>query len=148
MTGRIATPVDGSCRINSMPFRFHHLHLKARDPEETAAWYERAFDFRVIETVRRPAGDLVVTAKIKDGTTVLISGEKPGQTLERGNSRLHLGLEHFALVSEAFDRDIEHLKSIGVPFLQEPVTVSGGVRFAYIEGPDDVRIELIHLPNA
>ena len=41
-----------------MNIKFHHIHLKARDPEKTAAWYGKAFGFKVAEKIVRPAGDL------------------------------------------------------------------------------------------
>jgi catechol 2,3-dioxygenase-like lactoylglutathione lyase family enzyme len=47
-----------------MPIKFNHLHLKARDPEETAAWYGRAFGLTVTDKIKRPAGDLFLTCKM------------------------------------------------------------------------------------
>ena len=47
-----------------MPIKFNHLHLKARDPEETAAWYGRAFGLTVRDKIKRPAGDLFLTCKM------------------------------------------------------------------------------------
>ena len=41
-----------------MPVKFHRLHFKARNPEETAAWYERAFGFTITEKSKRQTGDL------------------------------------------------------------------------------------------
>jgi catechol 2,3-dioxygenase-like lactoylglutathione lyase family enzyme len=130
-----------------MPITFHHIHLKARDPEKTAAWYEKAFGFKVTDRVTRPAGDLFINCLTTDGTTVVISGEKTGETLGRGDAATHLGLEHFAVATDDFDRDLAHLKSLGVPVLAAPVTTPAGIRFTFIEAPDDVRIELMYFPT-
>jgi lactoylglutathione lyase len=130
-----------------MPMKFHHLHLKARDPEKTVAWYERAFGFTVADKVRRPAGDLFIACKTTDGTMVIISGEKTGETLSPGSARTHLGLEHFAVATDDFDRDFAHLKSVGATVLEEPFTTPAGIRFAFVQGPDDVRIELMFFPK-
>jgi lactoylglutathione lyase len=130
-----------------MPMKFHHLHLKARDPEKTVAWYERAFGFTVADRVTRPAGDLFITCKTVDGTMVIISGAKTGETLGPGDAGLHLGLEHFAVATDDFDRDFAHLKSVGVQVLAEPFTTPTGIRFAFVRGPDDVRIELMFFPK-
>ena len=59
-----------------MPIKFHHLHLKARNPEGTAAWYERAFGFTITEKSKRQTGDVFILCRTPDGTTVVISGEK------------------------------------------------------------------------
>ena len=59
-----------------MPIKFNHLHLKARDPEQTAAWYGRAFGLTVTDKITRPAGDLFLTCKMTDGTMVVINGPR------------------------------------------------------------------------
>jgi lactoylglutathione lyase len=130
-----------------MAIKFHHLHLKARNPEETAAWYERAFGFTIAEKSKRPTGDVFIMSRTPDGTTVIISGEKTGETLGRGNASTHLGLEHFAVASDDFDRDLAHLKSLDAPILEEPRTAPNGIRFAFSQAPDDVRVELMYFPN-
>jgi len=129
-----------------MSIKFNHLHLKARDPEQTADWYGRAFGLTVTEKVKRPAGDLFLMCKMTDGTTVVISGEKTGETLRPGDAGSHLGLEHFAVATEDFDRDLAHLKSLGASLLDGPFTTPTGIRIAFIKAPDDVRIELMYFP--
>jgi lactoylglutathione lyase len=131
-----------------VPMKFHHLHLKARDPEQTAAWYQRAFGFTVGDRVTRPSGDRFLTCKTVDGTMVIISGEKTGESLRPGDAQTHLGLEHFAVATDDFDRDLAHLKSVGATLLEEPRTTATGIRFAFVQGPDDVRIELMFFPKA
>ena len=56
-----------------MPIKFHHLHLKARDPGKTAAWYGEAFGFTVVDKILRPAGDAFITCKSPDDATFVIS---------------------------------------------------------------------------
>jgi catechol 2,3-dioxygenase-like lactoylglutathione lyase family enzyme len=130
-----------------MTIKFHHIHLKARDPEKTAAWYEKAFGFKVTDKIVRPAGDLFVNCVSADGTTVVISGQKTGEILPDGSAKAHLGLEHFAVQTEDFDGDLARLKSQGVAVLDGPVNTPAGIRFAFIEAPDDVRIELMYFPK-
>jgi catechol 2,3-dioxygenase-like lactoylglutathione lyase family enzyme len=123
------------------------LHLKARNPEGTAAWYERAFGFTITEKSKRQTGDVFILCRTPDGTTIVISGEKTGEALGRGDAGTHLGLEHFAVASDDFHRDLAHLKSLGAPLLEEPHTTPAGIRFAFIQAPDDVRIELMYFPK-
>jgi catechol 2,3-dioxygenase-like lactoylglutathione lyase family enzyme len=130
-----------------MPIKFHHIHLKAQDPEKTAGWYADAFGFKITEKIKRPAGDLFINCVTADGTTVVISGQKTGETLGRGDAKTHLGLEHFAVETQDFDADLTRLKSLGVRVLVEPFTTPAGIRFAFIEAPDDVRIELMYFPK-
>jgi len=130
-----------------MSIKFHHIHLKARDPDATAAWYERALGFKVVEKFKRPTGDVFISCRTPDDTMVIISGAKTGETLGRGDANTHLGLEHFAVASDDFDRDLAHLKSLGAPVLEEPRTTPAGIRFAFIQAPDDVRMELMYFPK-
>ena len=129
-----------------MPIKFNHIHIKALDPEKTADWYGRAFGLKVTERVTRPAGDLFLNCVMLDGTNVIISGQKTGEQLPAGSSKPRLGLEHFAIDTDDFDRDLAHLKSLGAAVLDGPVATPAGIRIAFIEGPDDVRIELMWFP--
>lgn len=130
-----------------MPIKFNHIHIKARDPEKSAAWYGRAFGFTVKDRMVRPPGDLFLTCATADGVTVMISGLKPGDDLPAGSAKAHLGLEHFAVDTDDFDRDLAHLISLGAPVLDGPHLTATGMRIAFIEGPDDVRIELMWFPK-
>ena len=114
-----------------MPIRFNHVHLKARDPEQTAAWYGRAFGLTVTDKITRPAGDLFLTCRMTDGTMVVISGEKTGETLKSGDAGPHFGLEHFAVATEDFDRDFAHLQSLGASVLDGPFTTPTGIRMTF-----------------
>jgi catechol 2,3-dioxygenase-like lactoylglutathione lyase family enzyme len=134
-------------RGNPMPVKFHHIHLKAKDPEKTAAWYQAAFGFTVTERGVRPAGDAFVNCKTADGLAVIISGEKKGEILDKGTSAAHLGLEHFAVATEDFEGELARLKSHGAIFLGDPVTLPNGIRFQFIAAPDDVRIEVMWFPK-
>ena len=49
--------------------------------------------------------------------------------------------------TQEFDRDLAHLTSLGARLLDEPVTTPAGIRFAFVEAPDDVRIELMYFPK-
>ena len=52
------------------------------------------------------------------------------------------GLDHFGFAVEDMDAAAEELKGKGVKFVVEPLQVRPGLKIAYIEAPDKVRIEL------
>ena len=130
-----------------MTLKFDHIHLKAKDPDKTAAWYVEAFGFKIGERILRPAGDLFIRCTSTDGTVIVISGEKTGETLPQGNSRNTFGLEHFAIATDDFDGDLARLKSLGTKQLAPESGTPTGIRFTFIEAPDDVRIELMWFPK-
>ncbi len=134
-----------------MAYRINHIHLKAADPEQTANWYVRAFNFRIVSDMRRPApfGDRFIRCQSEDGgMAVNISAALTNQTLSPGDAQPHRGLEHFGLDSADLDADIARLQGLGAELLDGPMDAGRGVRIAFLKAPDDVRIELIERPRA
>ena len=133
-----------------MAYRINHIHLKAPDPERTANWYVRAFNFRIASDMVRPApfGDRFIRCLSEDGgMAVNVSAALTGQTLSPGDAGPHHGLEHFGLDSADLDADIARLQSLSAELLDGPLEAGRGVRFAFLTAPDDVRIKLIEQPR-
>jgi lactoylglutathione lyase len=133
-----------------MAYRINHIHIKAADPEQTANWYVRAFNFRIVSDMVRPApfGDRFIRCLSEDGGMgVNISATLTNQTLGPGDAQPHHGLEHFGLDSADLDADIARLQGLGSELLDGPMDAGRGVRIAFLKAPDDVRIELIEQPR-
>ena len=127
-----------------MPFRINHIHLKSPDPEKTADWYVRAFNFEIVSDTVRPVGDRFIRCKSEDGgMAVNISGARTGETLGPGDANPHHGLEHFGFDTVDIAADIERLEGLGAKLMEGPMEQPGGVQIAFMKAPDDVRIELI-----
>ena len=60
-----------------------------------------------------------------------------------GNANAHWGIEHFGLDVDDMDAELERLTGLGAKVLEGPTDTATGSRIAFIEVPDDVRIELI-----
>ena len=56
--------------------------------------------------------------------------------------RSRFGLDHFGFAVEDMAEALEDLRAQGVNILMEPWSPREGLIIAYIEGPDNVRIEL------
>jgi len=54
-----------------------------------------------------------------------------------------VGLDHFGLRVDNMDDAVAELKRRGASFKMEPRIIRPGVRIAFIEAPDNVRIELL-----
>lgn len=126
-----------------MPYGFHHVHLKAPDPEKTANWYVKAFDFRIVADRVQPSGARALRCETPDGVLVNISGARSGEKLGKGNAGTHFGLEHIGVTVDDLDAEIRRLKGLGATLLDGPTDSPTGSRIAFIKGPDDVRIELV-----
>jgi lactoylglutathione lyase len=127
-----------------MPYRINHIHLKAPDPRKTAEWYARAFGFRIVNDEVRVFGDRFVRCMSEDGgMAVNISGARTDERLLPGEARAHFGLEHFGFDSTDIEADIRRLEGLGARLLEGPTQVPNGPRIAFLQGPDDTRLELV-----
>ena len=126
-----------------MPFNINHIHLKSNDPKATADWWVKAFNFTIASDVVRDGGDRFVTCMSENGIRVPISEAAPGQTLAPGDAGVRYGLEHFGIDSEDLEADIARLESLGATLLEGPREMSATVRIAFVEVPENVRVELI-----
>ena len=127
-----------------MPYRINHIHLKAPDPRKTAEWYVTAFGFKIVGDEVRVFGDHFVRCLSQDGgLAVNISGARTAERLLPGEARAHFGLEHFGFDSEDIEADIRRLEGLGALLLEGPTQVPNGPRIAFLQGPDDTRLELV-----
>jgi len=127
-----------------MPFRINHIHLKSPDPEKTANWYVKAFNFKITSDETRVYGDRFIRCQSEDGgMAVNISGARSGETLGTGDAMPHEGLEHFGLDTDDLEADIARLEALGAVKLEGPIQNPNGGKIAFIKAPDNVRLELI-----
>lgn len=120
-------------------FRCDHVHLRSFDAEAAARFYMEVFGAgfvfrRVVEGMARLAvsiGDLTLFIdQVPDGTP---AAPRPP----------YVGLEHFCLAVTGLDAAAEEMRRKGATFTIEPRELRPGVRYAFVEAPDGVRIELI-----
>ncbi len=126
-----------------MAFEINHIHLKAPDPRRTAEWYVEAFGFEIVSDTVRSVGDRRLNCMSPGGLVVNISSERDGETMADGDAGSHWGLEHFGVNSDDLLADIERLGPLGAPVLEGPIDIPGGNLVAFVQGPDDVRIEVV-----
>ena len=76
-------------------YSYDHIHLRSPKPAETAQWYQRMFDAKIIETPQ-PSGPNRVDLDI-NGLMVFIAGAMPQGEEIQGLRDPHYGLDHFGL---------------------------------------------------
>jgi lactoylglutathione lyase len=127
-----------------MGYRINHIHLKSPDPRKTAEWYVKAFDFEITGDETRSFGDRFIRCKSADGgVNVNISGARTNERLGNGDAMPHHGLEHFGFDSVDVQADINRLTGLGAKLLEGPINLPNGGRIAFLQGPDDTRLELV-----
>ena len=127
-----------------MGYRINHIHLKSPDPRKTAEWYVKAFDFEITGDDTRVFGDRFIRCRSADGgINVNISGARTNERLGPGDAKPHHGLEHFGFDSVDVEADIARLTGLGATLLEGPIPLPSGGRIAFLQGPDDTRLELV-----
>ena len=120
-------------------YTYDHIHLRSRDPMETARYFNKMFDAKIMESIQsdgQPRVDLDV-----NGLIIFIA--KAGEDTPPGLRDPHLGLDHFGFRVEDLDEAVTELKSRGAEFAVEPYTLRPGLKIAFVRAPGDVRIELL-----
>lgn len=121
------------------PYRFDHIHLRTPDPEGTAAFYVSAFGAEIKQRVT-PGGRLRIVLDL--GAVPLFVEEVPAETPAPPPPPF-LGIEHIGLGIDDLDAALADLKAKGVPLVSGPTEARPGVRIAFLQAPDGVRVELI-----
>jgi catechol 2,3-dioxygenase-like lactoylglutathione lyase family enzyme len=125
---------------------FGHVHMFSADPPAAGAWYAKQFGFRSLpRTEQRVYRDVqiapaaFVTADHVSMIIYPVEYRGGGFVSTRGRVVDHLGFS-----VDDLDATLTRMRNDGVKVTAEPRSLADGrIRFAFIEGPDQVAIELI-----
>ena len=127
-----------------MPYAINHVHIRASDPHASAAWYREHFDAQVLSAREVLPGTTTITMDAGGPVRLNISSPPRGSSGERAVAELNrLGLEHFGFSTDDIEEDIARFEKTGIRIVMPVTEVVGDLKIAYIEGPDDVLIELV-----
>jgi len=122
-------------------YTYDHIHLRTKNPQATLEFYQKMFDATPVEYVQsngQPRVDLDL-----NGLTIFIAAVPADATLPTAPAEPYIGLDHLGLRVDDVDAATAELKRRGAQVIVEPRTIRPGVRIAFIQGPDNVRIELL-----
>ena len=127
-----------------MSYAINHVHIRSVDPHASAAWYEKYFDAKIISEREVMPGTITIGMELGGHVRLNVSSKPAGSSDERPVAELNrLGLEHFGFDVLDLEAELARLETSGVRIVLPLTEVVGGTRLAYIEGPDDVLIELV-----
>ncbi len=127
-----------------MPYAINHVHLRSADPHAAAAWYEKYFEAKIVSEREVMPGTITIGMEVGGPTRLNVSSKPAGSSDERAVAELNrLGLEHFGFHVTDLAAELARLEADGIRVVLPLTQVTGGVKLAYIEGPDDVLIELV-----
>lgn len=120
-------------------FRCDHIHLRSVDAEAAARFYVEMFG---ATPVFRRVVDGMLRLAIAIGDLTLFIDQVPEGTPAVPPPPF-VGIEHICLSVSGLDAAADELRQKGVTFVVEPRDLRPGVRYAFVEAPDRVRLELI-----
>jgi catechol 2,3-dioxygenase-like lactoylglutathione lyase family enzyme len=124
-----------------MAHGFHHVHIKSPNPRKTAQWWADVFDAKLL-----PEHGAFCPVEL-DGVLINISGVSPeeAETMAQGTAEGNFGLEHVGLTTDDLEADLTRLREHGLEIyiLRDTPTM----RMAFVETPDNVRVEIIQPLN-
>lgn len=127
-----------------MEYRINHVHIRSSDPRASASWYEKYFNAKILFEREIMPGTVTVSMEVGGPVRLNISSKPAGSSDERSAAELNrLGLEHFGFDVVDLDSELHRLEGAGIRVVLPLTEVPTGARLAYIEGPDDVLIELV-----
>jgi catechol 2,3-dioxygenase-like lactoylglutathione lyase family enzyme len=123
-------------------YRLHHIHHEAANVDAAVQFYAKNFQAVLEERAERNG---VQWARMTLGDTLINITDRA--TTQVGLER-YQGLDHFALHTSDFDETVATLQANGVHFWTEPTSPRPGVKVAFIAGPDNIKIELMHVSQS
>ncbi len=135
---------------------FGHIHLLSEDPVAAGEWYAKHFGVksRGAAQARMYRGVQIAPSAsfMMDEVSFIIypveyarTSKMPGwadrKAFEPTKGRV---VDHIGISVENLDDAISKLRKEGITVTDEPRSIAGGkVKFAFIEGPDKMRIEIV-----
>jgi lactoylglutathione lyase len=119
-------------------YGFDHIHLRSPELEATAAWFQEKLG---AEVVRKVAGEAPRIDLKLGGLDLFIS--QSDARVAAAHTSPYNGIDHFGLAVQGLDEAVADLKAKGVNFTMEPKQARPGVRICFIEGPQNISIELL-----
>jgi catechol 2,3-dioxygenase-like lactoylglutathione lyase family enzyme len=114
-----------------MAFGIQHLHLKTRDPKQTAQFYIDNFGATMKAEIPGRGFRLDL-----HGLQLNITGLIASQNHEQ-----HYGIEHVALETDDYAGTLAKLRANGVKILEE--LANNGRHVCFLEAPDGAQMEVI-----
>ena len=120
-------------------YTFNHVHHETKDVDEAVAWYKKLFNATSDVPFERGGATWV---PVHIGATQITVTDREFTDMDLGR---YQGYDHFALNTDDFDQTLADIEQQGVEIWMGPVALENGMRIIFINGPDNVKIELMEL---
>jgi lactoylglutathione lyase len=124
-----------------MSWQYDHTHFKCSDPEKTVAFFKDNFGAKEVTRIE-VNGMSIVTLDI-GGLWYNFSPKRPGESVDPRTQPARYGVYHIALKTRDLAAEAARMKARGVKFIQEVAQSNPTTKFAFVEGPDGISIEIL-----
>jgi catechol 2,3-dioxygenase-like lactoylglutathione lyase family enzyme len=124
-----------------MSWQYDHVHFKCSDPEKTVAFFRENFGAK--EVNRFEVNGMTIVTLDLGGLWYNFSPQRPGETVDPRKEPARYGVYHIALKTGDLDAEAAKLRARGVKFTQEVGKAYPAGKYAFVEGPDGISIELL-----
>ena len=120
-----------------------HVHIRCGDVERSVKYFEDVFEGKVVS--RGESRGFPIIRVDVNGVIINLHGTDPkaGILEVRKGTR---GIDHIAFNVKDLGKTAEYMKKKGAKFSTGPEVSPRGVKYAFVEGPDGIRIELLEKP--
>lgn len=124
-----------------MSWQYDHVHFMCSDPEKTVAFFKDIFGAKEVNRFE-VSGMSIVTLDI-GGLWYNFSSKRPGETVDPSTAPARYGVYHIALKTRDLAAEATRMKARGVKFTQDIAQSNPTTKYAFIEGPDGISIEIL-----
>ena len=124
-----------------MSWQYDHIHFKCSDPEKTVAFFTG--NFGATEVIRFEVNGMAIVTLDIGGLWYNFSPRRPGETVDPRTQPARYGVYHIALKTADLASEAAKLKARGVKFTQDVAQSNPTTKYAFVEGPDGISIELL-----
>ena len=117
-----------------------HVHIMCGDVEKSVRYFEDVFGGEV-ESRGELRGFPMIRMDVIGVFINLMGTDPKAMALEAGKGSR--GLDHFGFNVKGLEKTVEDLKKKGAKISAGPGVTPAGVKFAFVDGPEGIRIELV-----
>lgn len=117
--------------------RFDHVHVYCSDVDKSEDWFVEVLG---ATKVHRP--DELREVRF-GGQRIKLRQNQPTEVMAEPGEHRQFGIDHIGVIVDDLQAAVEMLRSRGATIAREPRQTRPGIRNAWIDGPDAVRLEVV-----
>jgi glyoxylase I family protein len=126
-----------------------HPAIACRDTRRQIDWYRRKLGMRIVvqNDADPPTALMGYDNDLRHGSVIELMPARDEGLDPAAAARFAPGLRHLALRVHDFDEAYDWLRQMGVEFLSEPGTATGGGRIVSFRDPEGNELQIVERPR-